>query len=461
MIVQTRLKESIGKVKCLHVFLGLLTTIASVNTLVKAECLAFGCSLTAVDILYDESAREALSVLRQTQPQKSNDDVKSDEKHANDEKLLVTRNEALSKLELAGDGSKTTLTLRGFKGGKSEDQINQDRAMVVSPLDIHPDSSKSKPIAQLLGVFDGHGRGGEKTSQYALKHTPSLLTTKLTAIFMNGDGSEMRQQKNDNSEINSAVVKALKETFNEVDKNDPTQGNAGCTATVVLRVGQKLFIANSGDSVSFIGVYFGGKSAPTTIQKQVQIVYQSREDKPDLPEEKARIVAAGGYVHIPPNDNGDVPRAYFIDENGQPRYGLAMSRSLGDWKVKGVIAEPIVDILDLDEIVQTALVRYAQTCSNIINSEEMNDETNGQSDVLDRNDIHIFATSISDGMMDYLSPHDIGEMLAPAFFDQESGLHPHSAAADLIINAAKGWEGEFNGGYRDDIAIASFVVPFR
>lgn len=64
-------------------------------------------------------------------------------------------------------------------------------------------------------------------------------------------------------------------------------------------------------------------------------------------------------------------------------------------------------------------------------------------------------------MMDYLSPHDIGEMLAPAFFDQESGLHPHSAAADLIINAAKGWEGEFNGGYRDDIAIASFVVPFR
>ena len=89
--------------------------------------------------------------------------------------------------------------------------------------------------------------------------------------------------------------------------------------------------------MSFIGVYFGGKSAPTTIQEQVQIVYQSREDKPDLPEEKARIVAAGGYVHIPPNDSGDVPRAYFIDENGQARFGLAMSRSLGDWKVKGVM----------------------------------------------------------------------------------------------------------------------------
>ena len=267
MIFRTKLTESIRKVKCLHVFLGLLTTIASLGTLVKAECLAFGCSLTAVDILYDESAREALSVLRQTQPQKSNDDEKSDEKHANDEKLLVTRNEALSNLELAGDGSKTTLTLRGFKGGKAEDQINQDRAMVVSPLDIHPNSSKSKPIGQLLGVFDGHGRGGEKSSQYALEHTPSLLTTKLTAIFMNGDDSEMRQQETGNTEIDSLVIKALKETFNEVDRNDPTQGNAGCTATVVLHLGQKLFIANSGDRyVRFILHLLANDSIAIAIQ---------------------------------------------------------------------------------------------------------------------------------------------------------------------------------------------------
>ena len=89
--------------------------------------------------------------------------------------------------------------------------------------------------------------------------------------------------------------------------------------------------------MSFVGVYFGGHSLSTPLQKHVQIVYQSREDKPDLPEEKARIVAAGGYVHIPPEYDNDVPRAYYIDENGRARYGLAMSRSLGDWKVKGVM----------------------------------------------------------------------------------------------------------------------------
>ncbi len=84
-------------------------------------------------------------------------------------------------------------------------------------------------------------------------------------------------------------------------------------------------------SVSFVGVYFRGQS------ENVLIVFQSREDKPDLPEEQARILAAGGYVNIPRSGSGDVPRAYYIDENRKARYGLAMSRSLGDWKVPGVM----------------------------------------------------------------------------------------------------------------------------
>jgi hypothetical protein len=89
-------------------------------------------------------------------------------------------------------------------------------------------------------------------------------------------------------------------------------------------------------SVSFVGVYFGGKSTSIPLEQRIQIVYQSREDKPDIPEEKKRIVAAGGYVNIPLGDNGDVPRVYHINEDGLAQYGLAMSRSLGDWGLQGV-----------------------------------------------------------------------------------------------------------------------------
>lgn len=186
---------------------------------VKAECPKHGCVLTAVDILYDESTQGALSILRESQ-----DDNK--------------REQALSTLQSAGDDSKTTLTLRGYKGGKLEDQVNQDRAFVVSPFKIGSNSVDPKPVAQLLGVFDGHGTGGEKTSQYAVDNVSSLLAAKLATIA---------DQEQGDSYDDSRVVAALKETFDELDKNDPSFGAAGCTATVILRLGQKLFIANAGD----------------------------------------------------------------------------------------------------------------------------------------------------------------------------------------------------------------------
>ena len=230
---------------------------------VKAECHAHGCSLTAVDIFYDEFAKEALSVLRQTE---SEVEIEANTIINND-----SRETALSALQPAGDDSKTAMTLRGYKGGEAEDQVNQDRAMVVSPFlpfpnddDDDDDDSSSKqskepnPVvtAQLLGVFDGHGGGGEKTSQYALENVPSLLAAKLASIVggggkSDGDGDSdsddqgrSPQQQQMESQV---VVEALKQTFNEVDKNDPSLGTAGCTATVVLRLGQKLFIANAGD----------------------------------------------------------------------------------------------------------------------------------------------------------------------------------------------------------------------
>jgi len=439
---------------CHVLFVVLAIIIQRSHIKVKAECRAHGCPLTAIDIIHDEYAKEALSVLRRIETKRSIDNEKGDGDHSNgNNRNSDLRENALSALQPAGDDSKTTMTLRGYKGGEVEDQINQDRAVVVSPLNILPDSSKSKPVAQLLGVFDGHGRGGEKTSQYAVEHVPSLLAAKLTSIILESENNQGGQRNVDNE---LEIIEALKQTFDEVDKNDPSRGSAGCTATVVLRLEHKLFVANAGDSVSFVGVYFGGQSLSTPVRDNVQIVYQSREDKPDLPEEKARIIAAGGYVDIPLDENHDVPRA--LDENR--RYGLAMSRSLGDWKVLGVIAEPIVDVLDLSEIVQKALGSYTESCSNNVNNKENTNEKNRYCDFVDNSDIHIFATSISDGMMDYLSPNDIGKTLATSFFDQDSNLHPHSAAEKLVIDAAKGWEDEFRGEYRDDIAIASFVVPY-
>ncbi|KAL3920544.1 MAG: hypothetical protein SGILL_003209 [Bacillariaceae sp.] len=361
-----------------------------------------------------------------------------------------TKEEALSILQSTGDETALTLTLGGYKGPQPEQQINQDRALLVRPFRISS-VKEDLSMVQLIGVFDGHGNGGEKTSQHALEQVPERLAKKLDSI-------ENLIHHDNNQESESAVKQALKEVFSEVDKTDPTNGEAGCTATVILQLGSKLYIANAGDSVSFVGVYFrpktsDGNAMEAPQQEQIQIIYETREDKPDLPEEQERILNAGGYVHIPANPNEDVPRAYHVDANGNMQWGLAMSRSLGDWYVQGVIAEPIVDVIDIREIVQNALASHADSCKD-------GDKENKVCEALDPSDVHIFAVSASDGMMDEVPPNYIGSVLARSLFDKGIDVHPLTAAEHLILEAAKGWQRLYNGQYRDDIAISAATVPW-
>jgi serine/threonine protein phosphatase PrpC len=420
------------------------------------QCQSYGCLLKPIDVVDEGPETTALNILRRHL--KENNDVKDEKSDIlNEEEKQRLRLEALQTLQIAGDETKTTMTLKGHKGGPQESQINQDRAIIISPFHVSTLREKQKEnnmTIQLLAVFDGHGNKGELTSQHAIDTLPPLLANKLAGL-----GEKILEEED-------AVVQILKDVFNEVDKTDPTNGDAGCTATVILQLGPKLYIANAGDSVSFVGVHFpavqNAVQPGTAPQHEVHIVYQSREDKPDLPDERARIMAAGGYVHIPSDPNDDVPRAYHVDKDGRMRWGLAMSRSLGDWYVQGVIAEPIVDVLHVNDIITKALSTHADTtCSpseNIIGEQNGDGDKGQYCDALDPRDVSIFAISASDGMMDELTPHYIGSIMAESFFDNESTVHPHSAAEHLVIQAAKGWH-RFGQGYRDDIAISAAIIP--
>ena len=103
--------------------------------------------------------------------------------------------------------------------------------------------------------------------------------------------------------------------------------NCGTTSTVAYMRGAEVYVACSGDSRAVLGSISGG---------QVLAADLSRDHKPDLPEEMARIVAAGGTVS-PPGDNNRPARVWAIG-----RVGLAMSRSLGDGLCRryGVIPDP-------------------------------------------------------------------------------------------------------------------------
>ena len=84
------------------------------------------------------------------------------------------------------------------------------------------------------------------------------------------------------------------------------ESQAGCTATVVLMTATEIYCANAGDS-------------RTVMCEKNNAIELSSDHKPDLPEERSRIIKAGGEV---------------VD--GRVNGMLALSRAIGDFDYKPV-----------------------------------------------------------------------------------------------------------------------------
>lgn len=137
-----------------------------------------------------------------------------------------------------------------------------------------------------------------------------------------------------------------------------------------------------------------------------------------------------------------------------------MSRSLGDWAATGVIPDPTVDVVDIDELIASAQDKFAkEQCSA---KEDAGDASACQGDdiSLDASEVHILAISATDGMLDYLPLEQIAYVFAASMFVQKNP-HPLTAAEYLILTAAEHWQQEHQGEYRDDIAVAAVSVLRR
>ncbi|CAH2035517.1 unnamed protein product [Thlaspi arvense] len=166
-------------------------------------------------------------------------------------------------------------------------------------------------MVAFFGVFDGHG--GARTAEYLKNNLFKSLVTHDEFI----------------SDTKKAIVEVFKHTDEEYlieERGQPK--NAGSTASTALLIGDKLIVANVGDSR--VVASRNGSAGPL-----------SNDHKPDRPDERQRIEDAGG----------------FIIWAGTWRVGgiLAVSRAFGDKQLKPyVIAEPEIqeeDISTLDFIV--------------------------------------------------------------------------------------------------------------
>lgn len=194
---------------------------------------------------------------------------------------------------------------------------NQDKAVIV---DLWGE-------AVLAAVLDGHGDEGHVVAAFVQEELPRRLADRLRRGSWEKDW----------------VSRQLEEVLVELDVDAPAPSalRGGCTATMIIQRFNTIWFANLGDSRSIL---------VSQTDSGPQIVHSTRRDKAHLPDELARIESMGGKVHIPPsNPMGSRVVVYSVAAAHHEMIGLAMSRSIGDWEwgADGVIAQPIVDVLDL------------------------------------------------------------------------------------------------------------------
>ncbi|KAG0473973.1 hypothetical protein HPP92_015830 [Vanilla planifolia] len=121
-------------------------------------------------------------------------------------------------------------------------------------------------IVGLFGVFDGHG--GARAAEYVKQHLFSNLIKHPKFI----------------SDTKSAIAETYNHTDSEFLRSENSQNrDAGSTASTAILVGDRLLVANVGDSRAVI--CRGGNA-----------IAVSRDHKPDQTDERQRIEDAGGFV---------------------------------------------------------------------------------------------------------------------------------------------------------------------
>ncbi|CAD8064336.1 unnamed protein product [Paramecium sonneborni] len=259
-------------------------------------------------------------------------------------------------------------TKAGCQANKTS-KTNQDSAIVL------PNCLENLGY-NMFGVCDGHGSNGHLVSQFIRQALPKHLESLIN--------------KEDNKY--KVIQKAFESTNKEIWDSETDTSLSGSTTVTVLIKKDQLWTANVGDSRAIICRNQEGN------WKAIQI---TRDHKPNVEDEKQRILQAGGRVESQKDYYGNSigPERVWLSYIDAP--GLAMTRSLGD-KVgaqAGVTADP--------EIFEFTLTQYDQ-CIVIA----------------------------SDGVWEYLSNEDVMNVVTPYIEKENIDL----AADRLMAESINAWK---------------------
>ena len=215
---------------------------------------------------------------------------------------------------------------KGYSGPGIE-KFNQDNFFVYNNLN-------DENNVLFIGVCDGHGILGHDVSKYLITYLQSNLNQAL---------KKTRKYIRDKNTLYKTMKEVFIKTNNDLCKNDlvDTQFSGSTCVTIILTKNQ-IISGNVGDSRAVMGRYINGQWINIDLTK---------DQKPDNPEEKERIIKRGGRIEAYKDENGNDfgPKRVWLKTADIP--GLAMSRSFGDEVAAsvGTISEPEIKYFDITD----------------------------------------------------------------------------------------------------------------
>ncbi|KAL2941081.1 putative protein phosphatase 2C 73 [Bienertia sinuspersici] len=290
------------------------------------------------------------------------------------------------------NGSKNFASVFSKRGQKG---VNQDCCIVWEEFGCQPDMI-------FCGIFDGHGPWGHFVAKRVRESMPpSLLCNWQESLAQMVHDPEFDVDKKMNwfNVWKSSYLKTCASIDQELEHHRKIDAfNSGTTALSIVRQGEKIIIANVGDSRAVLGT--------TSDDGDLIAVQLTIDFKPNLPQEAERITQCNGRVFCLLDEPG-VHRVWLPDEEVP---GLAMSRAFGDYCIKdfGLISVPEV------------------TQRNITSKDQ-------------------FIVLATDGVWDVVSNQEAVEIV--------SSTHDRSKASKLLVDhAIQAWKKKRRGIAMDDIS---------
>uniref|UniRef100_A0A0D9VDX4 protein-serine/threonine phosphatase n=1 Tax=Leersia perrieri TaxID=77586 RepID=A0A0D9VDX4_9ORYZ len=273
---------------------------------------------------------------------------KLEQVHESDESIVYVKDEQGGSGKGLGGGARKVASLFSQRGKKGP---NQDSVILCQGFGMED--------GVFCGVFDGHGRNGQFISKLVRDYLPFLILSHRNALFLSSaaaddddaafsdDAAAASTDSSGNTSPSPTTLdewrSALTSAFAAMDGELKLQPNLDCsfsgtTAVCAIKQGKDLIVANLGDSRAVLATM-----SESGYLKAIQL---TSDHKPSLAAEAARIKNAGGRVFGLKDEPG-VMRVWLPGENSP---GLAMARSIGDFRLKrhGVVSTPEVTARRVD-----------------------------------------------------------------------------------------------------------------